>query len=54
MEDVEVLRDLPVGDLLVRELKLVSYRHRLLHDLAWQRSIRLPGGIPTASMGQDR
>jgi hypothetical protein len=54
MEEVEMLRDFPVGDLLVRELKLVSYRHRLLHDLAWQRSIRLPGGTLTASSREDR
>lgn len=54
MEEVEALRDFPLGDLLVRELRLVYYRHRLLHDLAWQRTIRLPVGTSPASIGQDR
>jgi hypothetical protein len=54
VEEVEVLRDFPIGDLLVRVLKLVYYRDRLLYDLAWQRTIRLPVETPTASSGPDR
>jgi hypothetical protein len=54
MEEVEALRDFPMGNLLVGELRLVYYRHRLLHDLAWQRTIRLPVDTRAASVGQER
>jgi hypothetical protein len=51
MEAFETLRASPSGDLLLHELKLVYYGHRLLHDLRWQQTICLPVQTPPNPRG---
>lgn len=50
LDAIEPLRDRPIGELAVREIKLIYYRHRLLGDVVGQQVIDLP--VRDRTLGQ--